>query len=174
MARVSRDDVWDAYCMGEIDTCYCCNKSKLVKNDANTWHRGHILGDRYGGPGILMNLRPLCVKCNRDSKPYATTYGYMAHIKKLLPDEAYEMEQSHRQQLSYIMLSDSQAAFHCIAITEKGTKCTLNKYLLHLCCKKHHKQEKYHIATYIRKIEIECAKEALELEKLMAEEDLFF
>jgi len=173
MARVSRNDVWDAYCVGEIDTCYCCKESQLKKYDANTWHRGHILGDRYGGPGILMNLRPLCVKCNNDSKPFATTYAYMAHIKTLLPHEAEEMESDHRQKLSYIMLSDSKSAFECIAITNKGTKCTLNKYLLHLCCKKHYPRQKHYLDIYAKNMEKDLKRQEIELNKLLEEEDFF-
>ena len=70
-----RTQVWRTY-FGDNSkgTCFCCD----IEIDVNSWHCGHILSDKYGGPTELVNLKPVCVKCNLEMKAMHM-YRYMIY-----------------------------------------------------------------------------------------------
>jgi hypothetical protein len=169
MSGKNREDVWLVYC-GKVSTavCYCCqNKNSLMRrHDAKSWHIGHILGEKYDGAKSMMNVRPLCTTCNNSSKEHVTTYGYMAEIGTLSIQDALDKESKHIKMIQNNLGSNLKGVYHCIAITQKGTRCTFNKCKLNLCCKVHIDNEKYHINVYIKESQATWRKLAAVLDKI--------
>ena len=122
----------------------------MHQNDSNSWHRGHILGEKYDGAMSIHNVRPLCTGCNYASRPFLTTYGYMSHIGTLTKQEADRMENTHLEMLRNCIGQHAKRVYHCIARTQKGTRCTFNKVGLSVCCNVHMPKEEDWINLYMQ------------------------
>ncbi len=161
---VSREETWETYCgNSETSLCYCCRITTLVRSDSKNWHVGHILGDRYDGARSIYNVRPLCFDCNNKSRPYLTTYGYMAYIGTLTKQEADIIETQHLEMIRNCIGKHAKRVFHCIARLETGKRCTNNKVGLTTCCKKHGKEEAKYVRMYIEQNRIVESTEKHEL-----------
>jgi len=55
--------VWDRYigeCIGK-SKCYCCKLTDIIQM---SFHCGHVISVKNGGPTEIDNLRPICQNCN--------------------------------------------------------------------------------------------------------------
>jgi hypothetical protein len=46
----------------QTGTCLCCNKTMI---QSTSFHAGHIVPEVYGGETTILNLLPICGKCNQ-------------------------------------------------------------------------------------------------------------
>ena len=91
----------------EDGCCFSCmNKMKL---DSPSWHCGHVISNKEGGPKTIGNLHPICAKCNLDMKEQHM-YRYMVYNNKIgiinLTDkikQTYKKDKIHHNKIISIL-----------------------------------------------------------------------
>ena len=85
-----RDQVWNEYIgiKNGISNCYCCNIQPISQQNFEV---GHIIAKKKGGSNNIINLRPICSKCNKSmgTKPmfeYMTTNQLMIETSNKLKE----------------------------------------------------------------------------------------
>lgn len=154
--KTKRMKSWE-YRFGNIDRHICpsCNNYEMIRDATikNTkigiWECEHIFKRRYNNGDMYDNLIPICKTCNTNNKPYDTMYDYMVIIKTITREEADIKKQELEQLLK--TLQNNKNALLCIALTQKGDRCTKNKDIKSLFCGQHKKNETYHINEFIKR-----------------------
>jgi len=146
MSRVNRIDLWNRYFIKDTGLCLCCKKAILLRDDETTWHKGHIIGDKDRGTGCMDNLWPICVSCNNASKPFTSTYTYMAYIGTMSLEHATMLEREQKNYLAKCASGDID--YKCLGYNKDGKRCSFNK-ITNFCCRKHSKNEQIWLNKYI-------------------------
>ena len=98
MSRIPHENIWLSYYYAMTQApCPIC-KTIMHKdnhlNQPNGWNRAHIISSLSGGPDILPNVRPICIKCNLQMKN-DNLFIYLLKLKIITKDQAKILYDQH-------------------------------------------------------------------------------
>lgn len=145
MKQFPRDIVWirhfDAALSGKCPCCLTKTIKKYWSDGEFGWHRGHIIPSKHVSVGILENLEPICLDCNKNDKVFDTNYDYRVSIGTMTKEECETKLSEIRFIMCYIVKYGKRK---CSIRLKNGRQCR-NIAKLNGKCKLHSPRESFYL-----------------------------